>query len=391
MKRISIILLSTALAAACGNDPGTGGGDDQPGGGDDQPSGDEWDRELAKRVTDYNAALRIAALRLTGDIPTMAEVRQVADAPDNDAKKTAYETLVRAYMDRPTFARQMVHFWRDTFKMGSEGVAAQADLEFAPTYAAMLTVQNDDYTKLFTATNGTCPTFTEATGTFTPADCAGPGPKVGILTDKGMNRHYYGNFAFRRVKWVQETFDCVKFPINLDGPVVADGGITPYTGDFPANSVAGTANGGRVNFTEKVAVRCEHCHKNLNRLAPLFANFDAMGVYQNQISVRTPLPMEPLALATDYLPPGVAFAWRPGVETPTMAALGAAIAADADVAKCGVARVWNWAMGKGDIVDLLVEVPVETIQTQVDEFTQSGYKMKDMVYRAFTSADFVQF
>jgi hypothetical protein len=48
-------------------------------------------------------------------------------------------------------------------------------------------------------------------------------------------------------------------------------------------------------------------------------------------------------------------------------------------------------MGKGDIVDLLHEVPAETIQAQVDSFTQSGQKMKDLIYAVYTSPDFVRF
>ena len=59
--------------------------------------------------------------------------------------------------------------------------------------------------------------------------------------------------------------------------------------------------------------------------------------------------------------------------------------------KCGVARTWNWALGKTDIVDTLQEVPVETIQTQLDAFTASGHKMKDLIYAVYTSDDFVKF
>jgi hypothetical protein len=388
MKRISIILLSaaTSFTVACSNDSDNPGDDTADQTTDGQQTGDEWDRELAKRETDYNAALRIAALRLTGDIPSMTEINTVKSAGDLAAQKLAYETLVKDYMDRPAFARQMFYFWRDTFKMGGT-----AELDTAPAFAAMLTVQNSDFNQLFTATTGACPTFTEGTGQFTPADCAGAGPKAGVLSNQGVMKHYYGNFAFRRVKWIQETFDCVKFPIDLTGAAVEVGGATPYTGDYSYDSIAGTANGGRVNFREAVAVQCAHCHKNLNHIAPLFANYDQNGAYQAQIAVRTPLPNEPLALASDYLPPGEQTSWRFGVPAPDLTALGAAIAADPDVAKCGVARMWNWAMGKGDIVDLLFEVPAETIQAQVDAFTQSGFKMKDLIYAVYTSDDFVQF
>jgi hypothetical protein len=53
--------------------------------------------------------------------------------------------------------------------------------------------------------------------------------------------------------------------------------------------------------------------------------------------------------------------------------------------------MWNWAMGKGDIVDLLVEVPAATIQAQVDAYSAGGFKMKDLIYAVFTSDDFVKF
>jgi hypothetical protein len=67
------------------------------------------------------------------------------------------------------------------------------------------------------------------------------------------------------------------------------------------------------------------------------------------------------------------------------------MAADPDVAECGVARMWNWALGKTDIVDTLQEVPSETIQAQVDAFKANGFKMKDMIFAVYTSDDFVKF
>lgn len=386
MKRISIILLmaATSFGAACSSDSGSSGDDDQT--TDGQQNGDEFDKILSQRVVDYNAALRTAALRLTGDIPTVVEINKIKNAGSPEAQKTAYEAQIQDYMSRPSFGRQMMYFWRDTFKMGET-----AEMDTAPAFAASLSVSNGSYQQLFTATTGACPTFNEAAGTFTPADCAGAGPKAGVLTNQGVMKQFYSNFAFRRVKWIQETFDCVKFPIDLTGTPTEVGGATPYTGDYPHDSIAGTANGGRVNFREAVAVQCAHCHKNLNHIAPLFANYDMNGAYQTQIAVKTPLTGEPLAVRADYLPANEVTSWRFGVQTPDMTSFGAAVAADADVAKCGVARMWNWAMGKGDIVDLLLEVPAETIQAQVDAFTQNGYKMKDLIYSVFTADDFVKF
>lgn len=386
MKRISIILLmaATSFAAACSNDSNSSGDDQQT--GDGQTGGDEWDKELATRVVDYNAALRTAALKLTGDLPTMVEINKIKNAGDEAAQKLAYETQIQDYMSRPAFGRQMMYFWRDTFKMGET-----AEMDTAPAFAAMLSTTNGSFQQLFTATTGACPTFNEGAGTFTPADCAGAGPKAGVLTNQGVMKQFYSNFAFRRAKWIQETFDCVKFPIDLTGAPTDVGGATPYTGDYPIETISGTANGGRVNFREAVAVQCAHCHKNLNHIAPLFANYDQNGAYQNQIVVKTPLPGDLVAVRLDYLPADQVTSWRRGVDTPDLTSFGAAVAADPDVAKCGVARVWNWAMGKGDIVDLLHEVPAETIQAKVDAFVQSGYKMKDLIYSVFTADDFVKY
>lgn len=388
MKRISIILLSAVTSLGvlgCGGDSNTPG-DDEPGSDDPNNPTDEWDKELAKREFDYNAALRIAALRLTGELPTMTEILQVKDAGDLAAQKVAYEALVTNYMGRPTFARQMRAFWRDTFRMGET-----AEMDTAPTFAAQLSVENRDYTELFKAATGACPTLDEATGVFTPADCAGAGPKVGVLTNQGAMKLYFGNFAFRRVKWVQETFDCTKFPIDQTGAPQNVGGTVPFTGSFPFESISGKDNGGRVDFHDVASIICANCHVNLNHQAPLFANYDENGAFQPNIAVRTPLPNEPLAVASDFLPPGEPTAWRAGLVTPDLVSYGQAMAADPDIAKCAVGRFWNWSLGKADIVDALLDVPPETIQAQVDAFTQSGFKTKDLIYMVFTADDFVKF
>src|SRR5438477_248045 len=119
MKRISILLLAATSFAvpACSSDVTPSGDDDGTGSnpGSNTGSGDQWDQILASRVTDYNAALRIAALRLTGDLPTMTEINEVASAT-GAAQKTAYENRITEYMTRPAFANQMFAFWRDTFK-----------------------------------------------------------------------------------------------------------------------------------------------------------------------------------------------------------------------------------------------------------------------------------
>jgi hypothetical protein len=357
------------------------------GSGSGSQTGDEWDQLLGQRVVDYNAALRVAALRLTGKLPTMAEINQVAQAGDDAAKKTAYEGLIQQYMNTPEFARQMFYFWRDTFKMGDTAM-----LDTAPAFAARLAVNNGSYTDLFTAGADGCPTFDATNATFTSAECANNGPKAGILTNPGVMAHYFGNLAFRRSRFVQETFVCTKFPAEVATAPTDVGGAAPYTGVWDFNSIASPTNGGgRINFQDTSAVICANCHSTLNHLTPLFAYYDDAGAYQTAISVPTPLDGAPMARMTDYLPAGETTAWRLGVATPDLPALGQAIAADPAVAECGVARMWNWALGKTDIVDTLQEVPVATIQAQVDAFKASGFKMKDMIYAVYTSEDFVKF
>jgi hypothetical protein len=115
------------------------------------------------------------------------------------------------------------------------------------------------------------------------------------------------------------------------------------------------------------------------------------GIYGATIMVPTPLPKNPLAVMSDYLPPGETTAWRYQKPAADIPALGAQMAADPSIAACGVARIWNWALGKTDITDTLQIVPTETIQTQLDAFTASGFKMKDLVFAVFTSDDFVKF
>jgi hypothetical protein len=385
MKRISILLVAATSFAvpACSSDTPTTG--DDTGSGSGSNTGDEWDQLLGQRTYDYNAALRIAALRLTGDLPTMDEINQVKNGADDAAKKVAYEALIDSYMGRPAFAKQMFYFWRDTFKMGDT-----AQMDAAPAFAAQLSVENRSYLELFTATTGACPTFNEGTGAFTAADCAGAGPKAGVLSNPGAMKQFFSNFAFRRVRWVQETFDCAKFPVEIGGTPQDVGGASPYTGAWPFQSISGTPTG-RVNFLDVSAVICANCHQSLNHIAPLFANFDMNGVYQNAISVPTPLDGAPMAQLTDYLPASETTAWRYQVPAESLTALGTAMAADPDIAKCGVARVWNWALGKTDIVDTLQEVPVETIQAELDTFTSNGHKMKDLIRAVYTSNDFVSF
>lgn len=386
MKTLTLLLVaatSFAVPACTSDDPGTGG--DDTGSGSGSGSGDQWDQILGSREYDYNAALKTAALRLTGDVPTMDEILAIQNAPDLAAKKVAYESRIQDYMGRPTFTRQMMLFWRDTFKMGET-----AEMDAAPAFAAAVSVQNRSYLELFTATTGNCPTIDAGLTTITPANCAGTGPQAGVITNPGAMKQYFSNFAFRRVRWVQETFDCAKFPVEISPTPTDVGGAAPYIGVWPFQSISGLSTG-RVNFQDVSAVVCANCHQSLNHIAPLFANYDAMGVYKTTISVPTPLDNAPLAQLTDYLPATETTAWRYQKPAADLTSLGAVMAQDPAVQACGVARIWNWALGKTDIVDTLQEVPTATIETQVANFAANGFKMKDLIYAVYTADDFVKF
>jgi hypothetical protein len=368
-----------------------------------EPEGDEWDERLNERVTDYSAALRIAALRLTGELPTLTEIDQVATAADDTAKRAAYETLIKQYMASSALSRQMVSFAKDMLRMADDQtptgdpldggqVQRQPNLDSAPVYLAQTIVENRSYLDLLTATSGTCPTFDATTNAFTAADCMNGAPTtVGLLTHPGVQQHFFGNLAFRRTRWVQETFACTRFPAEMAAEPLDVGGAMPYTGVFPFTSIAGKATGGRVDFLSTTSVICANCHSNMNHIAPLFAHFDRSGQYSADFVVPVPLPDEPMVAMSDYLPSGEGLAWRKGVPVTDMASLGRAMAADPAIAECAVARVWNWAMGKQDIVDGGARVPTATIESQVAAFVSGGHKLRDAMYRAFTSDDFVKF
>jgi hypothetical protein len=380
-KRLFAALLF-ATTAACTSGGGTTGDDV---GDDDDTTGDEWDQKLDEREVDYSAALRIAALRLTGDLPSLVEVKAVADAPA-EQKKSVYESLLTGYLADPRFARQMFDWWKDTLKAGDA-----PDLDSAAAFAAQVTVEGRSYSELLTAATGTCPTFDEGTGVFTAADCANGVPATaGLLTHPGIQRQFFSNMAFRRVRWVQETWACGAFPAEV-GEGQSVGGAVLYTAPQPFESVAGTDSGGRVNFRDTSAVVCANCHATMNHIAPLFLNFDDQGQYQAAPAVLVPVEGTPPAAFTDYLSEGEVTAWRFGVATPDLPSLGAAMAADPAIAECAVARAWNWALGKADIVDTLATIPHDVIADQIAAFEAGGRNYKDAIFAVFTSDDFVKF
>ena len=386
-------LFALALAlVACGGGDGGNGSDaavapaDAASQADAGPQIDEWEVLLEQREYNYTAALRTASLRLVGDLPTLAQIKFVDDGADLQEQRLAYESLIRSMLNDPRFVQQVFKFWRDSFRMGDDPV-----LDTAPAFAAQLTVEERPFTMLLTAVTDNCPTFDPATSTFTPATCdTGAPAEAGVLTNRGVQRHFFSNLGFRRVRWLQETFDCTAFPAEISDTPQNVGGPALYTGLWPYEPLAGADNGGRVDFRDVDNINCGNCHLTINHIAPLVGKFDANGTYMAD-GYGVPLPTGEPAEYTDWLITGEGTGWRAGIYAADLPALGQAMANDPEVLECMVARVWNWGFGHGDIVDTLSVVPSETIAQQVSDFQQNGYNMRELIYQIFTSEDFTRY
>jgi hypothetical protein len=189
------------------------------------------------------------------------------------------------------------------------------------------------------------------------------------------------------VRWVQEVFVCTKFPAEF-APTPVHMGSADYTSPWPFQSVATMP----INFQDTSSVICANCHTTINHIAPLFGNFDMKGMWQSTIQVVTPTsPKETPTEMSHWLQPGETLHWRNGVAAADLGALGMAIAADPDVAECAVARMWNFAMSKGDIVTDLATVPESVLTASLATFQKSGQNLKKTLRAIFTSDDFVKY
>ena len=384
-----------------GTDPGNPGnpGYVPPGGTATTPATPEEQvrQILDARKADYSEALRTASLKLRDSLPSLAEIKTIEAATDEAGKKAAYEKLVDDMLVSPEFTLAMVKFWKDTFRTGQVGALQMgaANRDTAATFAAQVVVEGRNYNELFTQTTNTCPTYDPVAKTFTPAACAAgavAGPTAGVLTDPGLLSQYFANMAFRRVRFIQETFACSKFPAEYSATPKPLGNGT-FTGAFPYESITGKVNTptAKIDFQDTSAVICANCHVNLNRMAPMFTNFDDKGFLQAASQVEVPIPGNPKAARIDYLPTAEGYAWRAGKAVTDIPSLGAAIAADPEVSRCAVNRVWNYAMSRGDIVNDLATIPNAVTQPYVDAFGAGGQKLKETIRGIFKSEDFVKF
>ncbi len=391
----TLLVAAIPLLAACTkgapNDlegSGGNGGDASAGAGvvDDAPPLDHDDIHFLDSLPkDYNEALRTASLKLVRQLPTLAQIKTVAGAKD---QKAAYEAELDKMLEDPRFQERMIKWWKDVMRMGGGESDKAPSRDTAPTFAARIVAEGRPFSDLFTASSNNCPTYDNTAKAFVDGDCNSGAPaEAGILTNPGVMYQFYGSMAFRRVRFVQETFVCTKFPAEYSGTPVRKG-AADYISPWPFESIANAP----IDFQDTQSVICANCHTTINHLAPLFGNFDENGAFQNKISVTTPLA--PNAVPTElshWLQPGETTSWRMTSPAADLPALGAAIAKDPDVGECAVARMWNFTMSKEDIVSDLAIVPAKVLKPYLAEFEGNGQNLKKTLRAMLTSDDFTTF
>jgi hypothetical protein len=350
-------------------------------------------QNLLNRHVDYGEALRTASLKLVGALPPLADVQAMAQAQLQGltTAQALYASKIDAMLADPRFTVRMIEWWRDAFKTGDQGPrgAGQPSFDTAATFAAMVVVDDRPYTDILTASSGTCPTYSSKVG-FTAANCANGAPTAGVLTDPGIQAQYFGHMAFRRVRFIQETFVCSPMPAEYSQSPVPMGSSV-YTSPWQFDSITG-GQGAKIDFQDTSAVICANCHTTLNHIAPLFSYFDASGRYvSGHMQVQTPVVPPATSQLSDWLPAGQGFAWRNGVPVTDIPSLAQAIAADPDVLRCAVTRVWDWAFSRGDVVLDLATVPTSVSDPILTDFQASGLHLKKVIRDVFTSDDFVEF
>lgn len=344
---------------------------------------------------DYMLALRSAALKLTGNYPTLAEIKQLQSAADQTA---VYGQLIDNYINRPTFNQQILQFWRNTFQMGGmlpvntpTGIV-NVNLEVAPTYATYLIAKGENFTKLVNGTTGTCQTYNPATDTFAQATCANTNA-VGILTDQGVQAQFFSALAFRRVRWFQEALLCSRFPAETNGTKVQyAGGV--YNSPWDMKSVSGALNDPKalVDFQDTSSLICANCHSTMNHQAPLFANFGATGMFvAGAIQVQTPVAGNPTSKLVDWIPVNEPLSYRFGKPTSTIKEFGDAMASDPAFKSCMATRLWNWAMSRGDVVVDQATLTPDFEAQLTQQIDANNWNLKEYIRAVFKNPSFIRY
>lgn len=396
--------------------------------------------ELDKREVDYSEALRTASILIVGDSPTLSEIYELGDLPSGQ-QRDKYEELIDKKLSDPRFADTLVEFFKYTFKMGGAAtVSGEPTRDTAPTFAARTVYEEKDWRNILTQETNTCPTYNPLTKMFSDGNCMNlPGGMnhSGILTDPGAQSLYYGNLSFRRNRFYHETFLCRSGNEQAGGeptdqpPAMSPcSGVNPipgYQNKWPVNEIAGSCNGGRVDFHAYNASNvCANCHATWNHRSPLFSQFDSKGIFQpltssGEYSVFVPVEGSPRAKMSDWLcidpskcPNGGnnITAWKKtmkvnGVDSAALAGtineLGKVMSQDDEVIECAVKRMWNYSMGRADITEIggrsWVSLPdrkdenpeLLTMSKLVSQFKGNGYNLKKVFRTILISDDFTRF
>ena len=72
-------------------------------------------------------------------------------------------------------------------------------------------------------------------------------------------------------------------------------------------------------------------------------------------------------------------------------AVGQAMAADPQTAKCFMIRLWNEAYSRDDVVNDLALVPDSVIAPMTQYFMNNNYNMKLAIAKIYTDANFIRF
>lgn len=397
------------------------------------------------QTVDYGLALRTAAIKLNGRLPTMAEMSRLEkavkagayDGSENDPS-FVYADLVKKLIADPAFQTQVMAFWRNTLRMGptqlplsgffqDSAMQRQVLLDTAPAFLTKLTVEGRDMTLAFTNTStksgfGNCPSYNESTNVITNGNCFVPGvnmanpptmpgngvaeeAQAGVLTNPGFMAHYYSNMGFRRARLIQELFGCSRYPSEFaETPQVI--GPYVYSSPWPVNSVPNTVaptlaqrryrippatpNNEFVSFAEG----CQACHTTSNRRAALFAVFDQIGYSSNDMNklmVVTPVTFSPYTQLSEYYPANEKGAWKYQKDANNFVEFGAQMAKDPEVHRCFVTRIWNHAYSRDDVVNELALVPPQVTADLVKYFTDNGFNLKMTIEKLYTDPNFIRF
>jgi len=140
---------------------------------------------------------------------------------------------------------------------------------------------------------------------------------------------------------------------------------------------------------------CYNCHTTMNHRAPLFMAFDAVGFKDagGLSMVHSPVPGLPFTMIQDYLPPSDATntSWRYQQPANSIQAFGQAMAADPQIAKCFMIRLWNEAYSRDDVVNDQALVPDSVIAPMTQYFVNNNYNMKMAIAKLYTDANFIRF